>query len=161
MMTATPANNPPRRHSLTVLPHSGKVEQLRHDPTAPVKAGGQSENHAPHVNRVRPPSDQSPEVLALQGKVVAALRKVYDPEIPVNLYDLGLIYDIDIDPDHSVHIRMTLTAPGCPVADLIPQQVQTRVECIPEVNKVTVELVWEPPWTKDMMSEAARLELGF
>ncbi|MCY2953294.1 MAG: SUF system Fe-S cluster assembly protein [Planctomycetota bacterium] len=112
------------------------------------------------MNKVRPATHLTPQQQALQEKVVAALRTVYDPEIPVNLYDLGLIYDIDIDPDNTVRIRMTLTAPGCPVADLIPAQVQTAVESIPEVKSATVDLVWEPTWTKEMMSEAARLDLG-
>jgi FeS assembly SUF system protein len=158
-MPADP-NNKPRRISLPVLPHSGKVDQLRSDPPLPIEPAAPSPAYTPHVNIVRPATHLTPQQQALQEKVIAALRTVYDPEIPVNLYDLGLIYDIDIDPDNTVRIRMTLTAPGCPVADLIPTQVQTAVESIPEVKSATVDLVWEPTWTKEMMSEVARLDLG-
>ncbi|MFY9329169.1 MAG: SUF system Fe-S cluster assembly protein [Georgfuchsia sp.] len=98
---------------------------------------------------------------ALKAKVIAALRTVFDPEIPVNIYDLGLIYALDIDPDSSdVNIQMTLTAPGCPVAETFPGTVATAVGQVDGVNDVEVELVWEPPWSQDMMDEAARLELG-
>jgi FeS assembly SUF system protein len=97
----------------------------------------------------------------LQSRVIEALRTVFDPEIPVNIYDLGLIYGLDVDEAHgSVHIRLTLTAPGCPVAQTFPDQVGSTVDAVPGVNEVEVELVWEPPWSKDMMSEAARLQLG-
>jgi len=85
---------------------------------------------------------------------------VFDPEIPVNIYELGLIYDIEIDPENNVHIRMTLTAPGCPVAGTLPGDVEKRVEAIPEVKSATVDLVWDPPWDRDMMSETAMLTLG-
>jgi FeS assembly SUF system protein len=100
------------------------------------------------------------EQQAIEQKVIAALRSVYDPEIPVNIYELGLVYDIDIDAENRVHVRMTLTAPGCPVAGSLPGQVESRIETIPEVSSATVELVWDPPWTREMMSEVARLELG-
>jgi len=97
----------------------------------------------------------------LHDKVVAALQTVYDPEIPVNIYDLGLIYGIDVDPEtHAVHVRMTLTAPGCPVAQTFPQTVEDAVRSATDADPVTVELVWEPPWTRERMSEAAQLELG-
>lgn len=100
-----------------------------------------------------------------QGSVIAALREVHDPEIPVNIYDLGLIYDVDItQPDAEggkgrVDIRMTLTAPGCPVAGVLPGEVATRVSEVSGVGECAVELVWHPPWTKDMMSEDAKLAL--
>ena len=94
------------------------------------------------------------------GKVIAALSSVYDPEIPVNIYELGLIYKIDIDAEKNVNIRMTLTAPACPVAGTLPGEVEKKVEEIDEVKKATVELVWEPPWSRDMMSESALLQLG-
>jgi len=99
----------------------------------------------------------------LEGRIVAALRTVYDPEIPVDIYELGLIYRIDIaDDGKRVAIAMTLTAPGCPVAGEMPRQVEHAVRgMVPEIEDVAVELVWDPPWDKDMMSEAARLELGF
>ena len=96
----------------------------------------------------------------LEGKVIEALREVYDPEIPVNIYELGLIYDIHIHPDQRVSIKMTLTAPACPVAGSLPGEVEKKVEAIPEVKSAEVELVWEPAWTRDKMSEAALLTLG-
>lgn len=89
------------------------------------------------------------------------LRLVYDPEIPVNIYELGLIYDIDIDDEKNVKIKMTLTAPNCPAADFILEDVRMKVESIEEVKSVDIELVFEPEWDKDMMSEEAKLELGF
>ncbi|MCZ6524338.1 MAG: SUF system Fe-S cluster assembly protein [Alphaproteobacteria bacterium] len=99
---------------------------------------------------------------ALKDKVIEAIRGVYDPEIPVNIYELGLIYEIDVDPDGNVYVEMTLTAPGCPVAGSMPGEVEATVRTnVPEVGEVRVNLVWDPPWTKDRMSEAARLELGF
>ncbi len=98
---------------------------------------------------------------AVREKVVEALKTCYDPEIPVNIYELGLIYDIHIDEKNNVEIRMTLTSPACPVAGSLPGQVEAVVAALDEVNSATVELVWEPTWTPDMMSEAAKLELGF
>ena len=98
---------------------------------------------------------------SLDDRIVAALREVYDPEIPVNIYDLGLIYRIDCDDLGVVEIDMTLTAPGCPVAQTFPGTVEAAVQNVEGVATAEVELVWEPPWTPDRMSEAARLELGF
>lgn len=92
--------------------------------------------------------------------VVAALRQVYDPEIPVNIYDLGLIYRVDIQDDGKVEIDMTLTAPGCPVAQEFPGMVEAEVCQVDGVSSAHVEIVWDPPWTTDRMSEAAKLELG-
>jgi FeS assembly SUF system protein len=96
----------------------------------------------------------------IEGKVIEALKQVYDPEIPVNIYELGLIYDIDVKDDDTVHIKMTLTAPACPVAGSLPGQVEQQVETVPEVKSASVELVWEPPWSRERMSEAAMLQLG-
>jgi FeS assembly SUF system protein len=96
----------------------------------------------------------------LKEKVIAALRTVYDPEIPVNIYDLGLIYNIDVDKTLHAHVQMTLTTPGCPVAQTFPATVEQAVNQLEEINDCTVELVWDPPWTQERMSEAARLELG-
>ena len=96
----------------------------------------------------------------IEGKVIEAIKQVYDPEIPVNIYELGLIYDIAVNPDDTVYIKMTLTAPACPVAGSLPGQVETQVETVPEVKSATVELVWDPPWSRDRMSEAAMLQLG-
>ena len=101
-----------------------------------------------------------PDDALLHDKIIAAMRTVYDPEIPVNIYDLGLIYDIDISEDNSVDIKMTLTAPGCPVAGILPGQVETAVRAIEQVNDARVEVVWDPPWTQDRMTDEARLELG-
>ena len=92
--------------------------------------------------------------------IIEALRGVFDPEIPVNVYDLGLIYDLNLDADDKVHIRMTLTAPACPVAEIMPNQVRAAVAAVQGVNDVQVDLVWDPPWTQQRMSEEARLELG-
>jgi FeS assembly SUF system protein len=100
------------------------------------------------------------ELLQTEAKIIAALKEVYDPEIPVNVYDLGLIYDIRVDDDHSAVIRMTLTAPNCPIADSIVLQVKEAAESIKEVTAATVELVFDPPWSQDMITEEARLELG-
>jgi FeS assembly SUF system protein len=96
----------------------------------------------------------------LREAIVAALRKVYDPEIPVNIYDLGLIYGLDIGEGGGVDLRMTLTAPGCPVAQSFPGIVEQAVKAVPGVSEARVELVWEPPWGPDRMSKAARLQLG-
>ena len=97
---------------------------------------------------------------ALEAKIVMALRQVYDPEIPVNVYDLGLIYEIAVDDDHKVNIKMTLTAPNCPIADVVVESVAEAVRDVPGVVDVAIELVFEPEWNKDMMSEEARIELG-
>lgn len=101
------------------------------------------------------------ELQKLQDKIVVLLRTVYDPEIPVNIYDLGLIYDVDIDDVNNVTIEMTFTSPGCPAADFILMDVQMKIESIPEVNSVELNLTFDPPWDKSMMSEEALLELGF
>ncbi len=100
------------------------------------------------------------ETLVLRDHVIDALRTVYDPEIPVSIYELGLIYKLDVDPQGRVEIDMTLTAPACPVADILPGEVEEKARAVPGVTEVKVELVWDPPWTPDRMSEAARLELG-
>jgi FeS assembly SUF system protein len=97
----------------------------------------------------------------LYDQIVAACRSVYDPEIPVNIFDLGLIYTIAIDPENHVDIAMTLTAPGCPVAGEMPGWVAEAVEPLPGVRSVDVQITWEPPWGMDMMTDEARLELGF
>lgn len=98
---------------------------------------------------------------ALKEAVIEQLKTIYDPEIPVNIYDLGLIYDIAVDAEGVVHIQMTLTSPGCPVAQTFPGTVEQKVLEVEGVTECTVELVWDPPWTQDRMSEIAKLELGF
>jgi FeS assembly SUF system protein len=97
---------------------------------------------------------------ALRPAVIAALSKVYDPEIPVNIYELGLVYDIIIDQSRAVGIRMTLTAPACPAAQTLPAEVKRQVAQIPTVSDVKVDIVWDPPWDRDRMSDAAKLQLG-
>ncbi len=106
------------------------------------------------------PATTTVEPEALRESVEAALRTVYDPEIPVNIYDLGLIYRVEVSDAGVVDIDMTLTAPGCPVAQSFPGEVEARVMEVSGVTDARVELVWEPPWTPDRMSEAAKLELG-
>ena len=95
----------------------------------------------------------------LKEKVISEIKKIYDPEIPVNIYELGLIYDISIE-NHDVKVKMTLTTPNCPVAESLPKEVKDSIKEIKEVNDVSLDLVWEPPWDKSMMSEAAKLELN-
>lgn len=101
------------------------------------------------------------DLLELESKIVNMLKTVYDPEIPVNVYDLGLIYEVEVDEDKNVTITMTLTAPNCPAADFILEDVRYKVESVKGVNNVIVNLTFEPQWNKDMLSEEAKLELGF
>lgn len=96
----------------------------------------------------------------IEPLVIEALRTVYDPEIPVNIYELGLIYDVAVDPSGEVSVRMTLTAPGCPAAQTLPCEVEERVRAVPGVTGAKVEVVFDPPWDQSRMSEAARLQLG-
>ena len=95
----------------------------------------------------------------LKDKVIMEIKKIYDPEIPVNIYELGLIYDISVK-DRDISVKMTLTTPNCPVAESLPKEVKDSIMSIKEVGKVDLDLVWDPPWTKDMMSEATKLELN-
>jgi FeS assembly SUF system protein len=97
---------------------------------------------------------------ALKPPIVDAISTVFDPEIPVNIYELGLIYDIIVDADRRVGVRMTLTSPACPSAQQLPSEVRYKVKAVEGVTDCTVDVVWEPPWTKEMMSEAAKLSLG-
>ncbi len=101
------------------------------------------------------------EKKALEDKVIDAIKECYDPEIPVNIWELGLIYEINVGDDPVVNIKMTLTAPGCPAARSLPIEVHERVAQIQEISDVKVEVVWDPPWTPEMMSQEAKLELGF
>ena len=98
--------------------------------------------------------------MTLKDKIIGEIKKIYDPEIPVNIYELGLIYDIIVQKDNSVKIKMTLTTPNCPVAESLPKEVKDSVMEIADVKKVDLDLVWDPPWDKSMMSEAAKLELN-
>ena len=96
----------------------------------------------------------------LKEAIIKEIKKIYDPEIPVNIYDLGLIYNIEIKNENEAYIEMTLTSPNCPVAESLPRMVKENINSIEGVNKVDLKLVWNPPWTKDMMSEQAKLELN-
>ncbi len=96
----------------------------------------------------------------LKSKVIEVLETCYDPEIPVNIYELGLIYDIDVEPSGAVVIQMTLTSPACPVAGSLPPEIENKVMAIDDVTSARVDVVWEPPWNPDRMTEAARLQLG-
>tara|TARA_B100001121_G_scaffold27268_1_gene21577 strand:- start:296 stop:595 length:300 start_codon:yes stop_codon:yes gene_type:complete len=98
--------------------------------------------------------------MILKDRVIEEIKKIYDPEIPVNIYELGLIYDINIDENNNVKIKMTLTTPNCPVAESLPNEVKNSIKEIKEVKDVDLDLVWDPPWDKSMMSEAAKLELN-
>ena len=101
------------------------------------------------------------ETDVLRDKVIDVIRSIYDPEIPVNIYDLGLIYRVDILPINNVQITMTLTAPSCPAAQSLPVEVDQKVRALQDVNDVHVQVTWDPPWDKSMMSEEAQLELGW
>jgi len=103
---------------------------------------------------------ESLDFLEIEGKIVEALKNVYDPEIPVNIYDLGLIYEIDYTDKKEVNIQMTLTAPNCPMIDMLLMDVEDAVNAIDEVEKTNIELVFDPPWDKSMLTEEAKLELG-
>ena len=98
---------------------------------------------------------------AIRAAVVDVLKTCYDPEIPVDIYELGLIYGVEVDAEGRAKIKMTLTSPACPVAGTLPGEVETRVRSVPGITEATIELVWDPPWDKDMMSEAAQVKLGF
>ena len=95
-----------------------------------------------------------------KDKIIEEIRKIYDPELPVNIYELGLIYDVQVENDKKAKIKMTLTTPNCPVAESLPKEVKEGVMQVEEIKDVDLELVWDPPWSKDMMSDAAKLELN-
>ncbi len=106
------------------------------------------------------PESNEADTDILRQKVIQVLRQIHDPEIPVNIYELGLIYDLSVAETGEVKIQMTLTAPSCPVAGSLPPEVKSRVAALPGVKEVEVELTWDPPWSMDRMSDAARLQLG-
>jgi len=148
--------NPSEKQPLPVLPHSGKVDQLKKDPETVRHPTPLDFGHAMHKTA----GDLSPGQRALEATIVEVMRTVYDPEIPVNIYELGLIYEIGIDAENRVKVKMTLTAPGCPVAGSLPVEVERKIESIPQVKDAEVEVVWDPPWDKSRMSESAMLDLG-
>ncbi len=106
-------------------------------------------------------SENTIDTNALGEKIVTVLKTIYDPEIPVDIYELGLIYDVFVNEDHDVKVLMTLTTPNCPVAETLPVEVEEKVKSINEVKDAEVEITFDPPWTQDLMSEEAKLELGF
>lgn len=140
-------------------PPNDAADQGRVAPVTPDVPGG-SADAAVQRGTQAPRVPDPLKTLAFKPQIVNVLSTIYDPEIPVNIYELGLIYDILVDAERSVDIRMTLTAPGCPAAQSLPLQVEQRVRDLPGIKDVRVEVVWEPPWTKDCMSEAAKLQLG-
>jgi len=144
--------------SLPVLPNGGKVEPIRRELPEELSASNGSPTNQPDPSTAA--STPALRKKLLEGKIIAAISKVYDPEIPVNVYELGLIYGIDIADDNSVIVKMTLTAPGCPVAGSLPGEVEKQVESVEEVKEAEVILVWEPAWDKSRMSEAAMLQLN-
>jgi FeS assembly SUF system protein len=107
-----------------------------------------------------PPAPPVPPDASLEEQVIAALHTCYDPEIPIDIYELGLIYELKVEPSGAVHVRMTLTTPACPVAGSLPGEVETKLRAVPGVTSAKVELVWDPPWDQSRMSEAAALQLG-
>ncbi len=122
------------------------------------KSGQASQDQAPAKEYPRRPE---PEPGSPLERIIGVLQTVFDPEIPVNIYELGLIYDVGITDDGRVKVVMTLTSPNCPVAETMPMDVEYRLGCIEGVQAVDLELVWDPPWSPEMMSEAAQLEMGF
>jgi FeS assembly SUF system protein len=139
----------------------GRIPLAMDEPKHTLANGG----HAGPTDTAAPPSQDSSasgpvDVGDLQDKIVAAMRTCYDPEIPVNIYELGLIYGVDIQESGDVTVRMTLTSPACPAAGSLPGEVQAKVGGIAGVKSAKVELVWDPPWNPDRMSEAARVQLG-
>ena len=141
-MSSQPSNDPGRIISLADAPP--RPEPAPEQPAAPAASFAPDPLNS----------------LKFRPFIIEAISKVFDPEIPVNIYELGLVYDIDVDGDSNVAVRMTLTAPACPSAQTIPLDVERRIREVAGLKDVKVEVVWEPPWTKDRMSDAARLALG-
>ncbi|HWE97070.1 MAG TPA: SUF system Fe-S cluster assembly protein [Tepidisphaeraceae bacterium] len=151
--------------SLPVLKNGTSPEALQQaifEPAAPIAILQSESAQADPANAPAPAptADGFVQQKLIEGKVIEAVREIFDPEIPVNIYELGLIYDIQVNAENHVHVKMTLTAPACPVAGSLPGEVEKKIEAIPEVKSADVELVWEPPWSRDRMSEAALLQLG-
>ncbi|MDP3981329.1 MAG: DUF59 domain-containing protein [Chlamydiota bacterium] len=113
------------------------------------------------MNTDKQTQESSENTSTLEFTVIEVLKTCYDPEIPINIYEMGLIYSIEVLPGNNINISMTLTSPACPVAESLPGEVQTKIKAIPSVHDVNMNLVWDPPWHPDMMSEAAKLQLGF
>lgn len=137
-----------------------EFEKLKHRRLNVLNAESPVSGHLELEGRGAAPPNGAVDVAVLRERVIAALRTVYDPEIPLNIYDLGLIYGADVSETGDVHVSMTLTAPGCPVAGALVKEVHDRVCGVTGVDHVKTELVWDPPWSRERMSDAARLELG-
>ncbi len=154
-----------KKEDKTVAPETVPMASQETEPDSRMAHDPDREERSPEpVGRAEEETQREPasfEQAQLEGRVIEAISTVFDPEIPVNIYEMGLIYDIDIDGMSDVKIRMTLTSPACPVAGSLPGDVQRVVEDVDGVRAVDVDLVWEPPWTPDRMTEAAKLELGF
>ncbi len=148
----------PAKLRLAVLPSSGKAEQLRAEQSPERPPSSRPAVGAESITPNQEPLN--PTQQALLQRVIETLQTVYDPELPVNIYELGLIYAVTIDPQLAASVKMTLTAPGCPVAGTLPGQIQQKIAAIEGITAAKVELVWDPPWDKSRMSEAAMLELG-
>ena len=143
------------RSSEQQLPQPRQLSVINSRPPKPIddRPGLDDPGQSPPAGAVDPE--------ALRARLLTALRQVYDPEIPVNVYDLGLIYQLEVDETGQVQVQMTLTAPACPVADQVVTEVHAKLRATRDVARVRTRLVWDPPWTLERMSEAARLELGF
>jgi FeS assembly SUF system protein len=150
--TPTPASAPAPTHA----PPTPFTPPEAWDTAALTAPRPESSSDKPNVG----PADPA-QVAALQGPIIEALKTIYDPEIPVDIYELGLIYDVLVDADRRVLITMTLTSPACPSAQQLPSEARYKVKAVPGVTDAWVEIVWEPPWDKDRMSDAAKLQLGF
>ncbi len=148
-----PAHPPVLTDTPFTAPDAWKTEAAAQTPPAAVPATSQD---GLQVGPLDPE-----QTAALQSKIIEAIKTVFDPEIPVDIYELGLIYDIIVDANKNVLINMTLTSPACPSAQQLPVEVRHKVRSLPEVTDARVEIVWEPAWTKERMSEAAKLTLGF
>lgn len=122
--------------------------------------GGSGISKSPDARKDKCVQNKRIDVMSLERDIILALKQVYDPEIPVNIYDLGLIYELRVDEEHNVYIQMTLTAPNCPMADYVVAQVKEAVEDVPGVVSATIDLVFDPVWDKSRMSEEALVELG-
>ncbi|MGE5540168.1 MAG: SUF system Fe-S cluster assembly protein [Gemmatimonas sp.] len=152
------------RTHLSVPAENATPENVTPDNVTPASV---TPSVAPAVEPAAPRPERpvyTPEAAAAPGvhdRVVEALTTIYDPEIPVNIYEMGLVYDVDVSADGDVKILMTLTSPTCPVAESLPPEVEAKVGAVEGVRDVKVELTWDPPWTPEKMSEAAKLELGY
>lgn len=134
-------------------------DDTRHDPIETTPGTPERPVYVPDA-----PAPETPAPTAnddVRNRIIEMLTTIYDPEIPVNIYEMGLVYDIDINADGDVSVLMTLTSPSCPVAESLPPEVEAKVGSVEGVRSVTVNLTWDPPWTPERMSEAAKLELGF